>query len=263
MDDSFTLSAIPLRPPNPSYHGKNGFDVGFVEQVDSTDKYALNLALDRDRVAQRILETKGRPIPSFEEMQKYVERIETPVTVRESIKELQDEHLEDLKILYDYHAAEYIQDMKDFYVSRDDTVYLEEGERDQQIIAGYQRLEGLHSRYQQSLVTGSSLIDEFTELRHTYLARLLELQQRLQDLEKREAAAMRVQASKFPQSVFELNDSPKEVQQRVAKFLLSGKQGQEKMLDEFGWAWRQTEALMNEYKTNVSPGMVPLPGTTC
>jgi hypothetical protein len=78
---------------------------------------------------------------SFEEMQKYVERIETPVTVRESIKELQDEHLEDLKILYDYHAAEYIQDMKDFYVSRDDTVYLEEGERDQQIIAGYQRLE--------------------------------------------------------------------------------------------------------------------------
>ena len=78
---------------------------------------------------------------SFEEMQAYVERIETPSTVRESIKELQDEHLEDLKILYDCHAAEYIQDMKDFYVSRDDTVYLEEGERDQQIIAGCQRLE--------------------------------------------------------------------------------------------------------------------------
>ncbi|TEB06394.1 hypothetical protein FA13DRAFT_1807125 [Coprinellus micaceus] len=248
MDDSFTLSAIPLRPPNPSYHGKNGFDVGFVEQVDSTDKYALNLALDRDRVAQRILETKGRPIPRYIPYSPvYGMLTDGHLTVRESIKELQDEHLEDLKILYDYHAAEYIQDMKDFYVSRDDTVYLEEGERDQQIIAGYQR----SSRYQQSLVTGSSLIDEFTELRHTYLARLLELQQRLQDLEKREAAAMRVQASKFPQSVFELNDSPKEVQQRVAKFLLSGKQGQEKMLDEFGWAWRQTEALMNEYKTNL------------
>jgi L-rhamnose isomerase len=100
-------------------------------------------------------------------------------------------------------------------------------------------------------------MDEFTELRHTYLTRFLELQQHLQQLEKREAAAKRAQASKFPQSVVELNDSPKDVQQRVAKFLLSDKEGQEKMLDEFGWAWRQTDALMNEYKTNVSPIVAP------
>ena len=63
MDDSFTPNTVPLRLPNPAYLGKNGFDLGFVEQVDSTDKYALNRALDRDHIAQRILETKGRPIP--------------------------------------------------------------------------------------------------------------------------------------------------------------------------------------------------------
>lgn len=159
MDDSTAPNPPPLRLPNPAYRGKNGFDVGFTEPIDPADTNALTQALDRHRLAQRILETKGRPIPrydslhghlckiltevydSFEDMQKYAERIETPATIRETIKELQEEHLEDLTLLYDYHAADYIQDMKDLYVSYDDTVYLEEGERAPEIVASCRRLE--------------------------------------------------------------------------------------------------------------------------
>lgn len=74
-------------------------------------------------------------------MQKYVARIETPETIQESIKELQEDHLEDLRALYDYHAADYIQDAQDFYVSVDDTLYLQEDEHDQRIIESYRRLE--------------------------------------------------------------------------------------------------------------------------
>lgn len=74
-------------------------------------------------------------------MQKYVERIETPATLKERIQELQQEHLEDLKALYDCHAADYIQDAKDFYASLDDTMYLEEGERDQRIAESCRALE--------------------------------------------------------------------------------------------------------------------------
>lgn len=95
-------------------------------------------------------------------------------------------------------------------------------------------------------------MDEYAELRHTYLARLLELQQNLDQLERLEAKTRAEQARKFPQSEIEFNGSPKEVQERIAKYLVSDSNTQEKMRDEFGWAWKLTEALMNEFKTNVS-----------
>ncbi|KAJ3511287.1 hypothetical protein NMY22_g15696 [Coprinellus aureogranulatus] len=142
MDEGTPEAPPPeLRAVNPAYKGKNGFEPKFTDSVDPNDKHAMRVALDRHRLTERIIATKGRPIPSFEEMQKFVERIKTPATVRESIKELQEEHLEDLQALYDYQAADYIQDTRDFYASWDDTVYLEEGEQDQRIIESYRRLE--------------------------------------------------------------------------------------------------------------------------
>lgn len=66
MDDNSIPIPAPLRAANPGRIGQNGFKFQFTEQVDSSDKHALQLALDRHRVAQRILETKGRAIPRFD-----------------------------------------------------------------------------------------------------------------------------------------------------------------------------------------------------
>lgn len=109
-------------------------------------------------------------------------------------------------------------------------------------------------------MTPSSLRDEYAELKHSYLERLCEFQKKLKELVEREADAKKKQARKFPQSEIEFNDSPREVQERVAKYLVSDKNVQEKMRDEFEWAWKMTEALMNEFRSNVS-SLSPSPGT--
>ena len=89
-------------------------------------------------------------------------------------------------------------------------------------------------------------------MRHAYLTRLHELQTHAQELEKRDTNAKRTEASVFPQTTVEFNSSPREAQVRVAKFLIAQKLVQEQMMDEFGWAWRATQPLLEECKRNVS-----------
>lgn len=74
-------------------------------------------------------------------MQKFVEEVETPATLRAKIQALQKEHLEDLKELYSYHSRDYINDVNDFYKSYDETQYLEANERNREIQLSYERLE--------------------------------------------------------------------------------------------------------------------------
>jgi hypothetical protein len=59
MDDNPAV----LRLPREQYLFRNGYDVGFTEEVtDST----LAQALDRHRVAVHTLEARGRPVPRYE-----------------------------------------------------------------------------------------------------------------------------------------------------------------------------------------------------
>lgn len=43
-----------------------------------------------------------------------------------------------------------------------------------------------------------------------------------------------------------------DVQIRIARFLMEPSRGvKDRMLSEFGWTWRQTQALQDEYERNV------------
>ena len=57
----------------------------------------------------------------------------------------------------------------------------------------------------------------------------------------------------FPQSAVEFNTiHDKELQQRIARFLTSDAIVQDKMLNEYGWGWKQVQGLKEDYSKDVS-----------
>jgi hypothetical protein len=71
---------------------------------------------------------------------------------------------------------------------------------------------------------------------------------------QREEESRKRREMQFPQSAAEFNFiQDKELQQRIARFLTSGANVQDKMLNEYGWGWRQVERLKEEYMKDVSP----------
>jgi hypothetical protein len=58
----------------------------------------------------------------------------------------------------------------------------------------------------------------------------------------------------FPQSAAEFNAiQDKELQQRIARFLTSDAIVQDKMLNDYGWVWRNVQGLKEVFWKDVSP----------
>lgn len=204
-------------------------------------------------------------------MQSYVERRETPATIQESLDTLRREHQENLAALYDQIAEDYKVDAKDFFDSVDESQLHNPDMSDPNAVASSKQLEvrrtplfaqahtlmqescfkSLWPRYQSRLTLDSQMSGAYSELRHSFFTRERELKHNLKLAEGREANLQRSEASKFPQSSAEFRISKREVQVRIAKFLLADRKVQEEMLDEFGWAWRQTVPLTDEFKKDV------------
>jgi hypothetical protein len=67
-----------------------------------------------------------------------------------------------------------------------------------------------------------------------------------------EEEARKRQEAQFPVSIEDFHGKPKDVQHRAARFLvLEEGTKQEKMLSEYGWAWRQVKPLQEEMTKNV------------
>lgn len=247
MDDN--QSVLSTRPPNPRYEGQNGFAIipSNEEPIPQSAIWSSG-ALDRHRLALHVLAVRGQDIPNFQEMQSYVERRETPATIQESLDTLRREHQENLAALYDQIAEDYKVDAKDFFDSVDESQLHNPDMSDPNAVASSKQLESLWPRYQSRLTLDSQMSGAYSELRHSFFTRERELKHNLKLAEGREANLQRSEASKFPQSSAEFRISKREVQVRIAKFLLADRKVQEEMLDEFGWAWRQTVPLTDEFK---------------
>ena len=71
---------------------------------------------------------------------------------------------------------------------------------------------------------------------------------------QREEESRKRREVQFPQSAAEFNIiQDKELQQRIARFLTSDAIVQDKMLNEYGWGWRQVQGLKEELTNDVSP----------
>lgn len=78
----------------------------------------------------------------------------------------------------------------------------------------------------------------------------MEAAQRLEEAQEEEARKRR--EAQFPLSIEDFRAKVKDVQHRAARFLvLEDGTRQEKMLAEYGWAWRQVKPLQEEMAKNV------------
>ena len=100
--------------------------------------------------------------------------------------------------------------------------------------------------------------DTLERSRYEYVRRVTELQKRRVEMEEREEMDRRVREAQFPQSVREYHAmSSRAAQLRVARFLMADPGKKDQMSTQSGWAWRQTEPLVKEYKSDVSLSFPP------
>jgi len=97
-----------------------------------------------------------------------------------------------------------------------------------------------------------ALEDALSSLRYTYFKALNPLLRRRRALRDRENDLRKRREAMFPKSIEEYRKiSDREVQLRVARFLMADSLEQEKMMDKFGWAYRGVDPLRAAYKSDV------------
>jgi len=92
-----------------------------------------------------------------------------------------------------------------------------------------------------------------TMVRLAYVKTVAPLRYKLVTKQREEASRKRREVH-FPQTSTEFNTiQDKELQQRIARFLISDAIVQDKMLNEYHWGWHQVTGLKEEYVKDVSP----------
>ncbi|KAJ7698569.1 hypothetical protein B0H17DRAFT_1196677 [Mycena rosella] len=181
--------------------------------------------LDQQRLSLYILTQRDRPIPSLNAMKEFLDLPED-VANKFRVEELNEQHGEDLLRLYAAQADDYIDDAEDRYYSLDE--YKSPHHDD---------IEARYSDFRKEDNVAQPDWDyAWSHTMSTYQTRLDKLEITPAELD-------------FPQSIEEYRSKPREMQQRIARFLLLETDDQrEKMLTEFSWAWRQVTALRNEFQ---------------
>jgi hypothetical protein len=80
----------------------------------------------------------------MEEIKRSNESPATLASATEKLKELREQHVRDLTMMYDMHAGAYEQEALDRYLSRDDAQYLAVGENNPVLVEGYAKLDVRH-----------------------------------------------------------------------------------------------------------------------
>ena len=177
-------------------------------------------------------------------------------------------HLKDLERLYTIQAMDYKADVKDQYLSFDEFELENPGTELSAIeVNSHHDHLSLPDRtfFQEIYENGpikfsieNTWDNEYDQTRYTYLSQFLVLQKRQQQIMAQRERERKEFERQFPQTKEEFENKPKDMQTRVARFLVAEKAQKEKLLAEFDWAWRQTEPLEKIFKTDVSNILAPL-----
>ncbi|KAI0072636.1 hypothetical protein K474DRAFT_359010 [Panus rudis PR-1116 ss-1] len=254
------MSISPPTQRKPQYKGTNGFTDPVTQQMQGAAAAAdeaflaqhpthaqriqqrmLNDAVEKHRFAGDILQLKGDYFPSLTTMRDVINTPDTAANLKARIRELQERHREDLRRLYDWQADDYFDEALDEYLSRD---------YDDSVIEEF--YQSLHRPEDLFLSSQTSQLEAF---RHAYFQTLLPLIKEHISLSLREAAAQKRQDATFPSSIAEFRAIPptqRDYQLRYARYLTSDKLEKEHMMNEFRWAWRQTQPLIDEYERDES-----------
>ncbi|KAI6167441.1 hypothetical protein EDD17DRAFT_1041890 [Pisolithus thermaeus] len=241
-----------LRRPSEAHRGQNGFS----ESFEPADKdHPGDITLRNVRYAQWMLEHKGVPLPSKERLRELGTKKPLPPDtldyVDDQIKQLKRQHARDLESLCAFQASELRQKMLDHRRCIDDSAYMDIDESYSDQVEFREALRQLDQRMRDDPDTRLALEDALSKLRYTYLRSLLPLIRRRRALRDRDVKIRKQRDAWFPQSIEEYRDiTERDVQLRMARFLVADGTEQERMMDKFGWAYRRVDPLRAAYKSN-------------
>ncbi|KAG6820413.1 hypothetical protein H0H93_000659 [Arthromyces matolae] len=243
------------RLPSSKYDGSNGFLLPQGPESSSSSESSLKkpdyAALDAHRTAQYVLTQKDRPIPTLAQMEAEL-KPDTKESLLKRIEDLREQHLSDLQRMYVWHAEEYLDDAHDMYLSLDEPYYPNGTDfHDDNNPDTRDEFEQFYHESHRYIPQHMRWNNELEDLQHSHFQLLLPLYQELKQLEEREEEERKRREADFPASIEEYRTKSEEVKMRVARFLMMSQESQqEKMLSEFGWAWRQVKPLQEEFKKN-------------
>ncbi|KAJ6469428.1 hypothetical protein C8R45DRAFT_1218534 [Mycena sanguinolenta] len=196
----------------------------------------IRTSFDQQRLCLYILTQRDRPIPSLESMKQFLDSSpEDSVDTR--IAELSEQCSEDLDRLYTASAEDYIEEAEDRFYSFDEGF---ESSEDLKALQSSLRCKKTNHQTEWDLVADHTVA--------TFRLQMEELQT-LAELQELFIA----QPSNFPQTIKEYRDKPKDMQARVARFLVLASEDDEQrqsMLTQWDWDWTEVIKLSDEFHAN-------------
>ncbi|EIW76940.1 hypothetical protein CONPUDRAFT_146621 [Coniophora puteana RWD-64-598 SS2] len=210
-----------------------------------------------------ILATKGEPVPAH-----YLDPDMTPPdaseptptgghsflaelkVVEEKIAKLRAEHEADLSQLIAFTAEAYRAERHDRLSALDlDSPYWENraDSMDPQDAEALAALAAQHANDVHMPEFENDADDALESLKYAHLQELLPLLHQKSKLQAHVGAAKRARDAQFPRSRAELNGLDGDTKLRVARYLVTGANEKERMMDNFGWVWRQCQPLVDEF----------------
>ncbi|KAA1468994.1 hypothetical protein DENSPDRAFT_834501 [Dentipellis sp. KUC8613] len=206
-------------------------------------------ALAKYDFAQHVLKSSGTYFPSLSEMKENEKALDTLSGVKQRINQLENQHTSDLENLFKYQGQLYMDDALHRYEQYDEVPTEGGPQGSQQPADAFTEARELMEDSRKDL--SREFEDQHEELRIAHLRAMQPLLKRRKELGAREEAARKRRDAQFPKSVHEYHlIRNKDIQVRVARFLSAEKGQQEKMMSEFGWAWRQVQPLLDTYNSN-------------
>ncbi|KAF8217713.1 hypothetical protein K438DRAFT_1952591 [Mycena galopus ATCC 62051] len=200
------------------------------DEPQSSKKLLPLRPIEQLRLNQYILTQRDRPISSLDSMKKFLDSSDD-VDLR--IEEQKDQYEEDLDRLYTALTEEYLDEAEDRYYAFDEKLL-----PNNDIQALYWDLRGEHSNHEPEWDYAVAHAE------YAYRTRMEEITRHFKAREKKAV-------QDFPQSIEQYRLRPKDMQHRVAHFLvLESDEQREKMLSEFDWAWRQITPLREQFQAD-------------
>ncbi|KAF4593180.1 hypothetical protein EYR38_008892 [Pleurotus pulmonarius] len=203
------------------------------------------LHLDAARRAHFILEFKRRPFPSLKSMKEDADKPDDLEMFKQRVAEVKSQYADDLAALQRLQGEEYYEDALDRFTSKDETQYLVPSENNPTAIAAYKAMDVLYDNSRSQYVLNTRFADDRERVDYAFLRTLLPLEGQVTKLKKREEETRREKAKIFPGTIAEFRALDSETQLRVATYLTSDPLKQENMRAQYGWVWRQTQALVD------------------
>ncbi|KAI0825613.1 hypothetical protein BC629DRAFT_1448788 [Irpex lacteus] len=214
---------------------------GQINSIKLKTPLEMQAAVADRRLADLVSTVKGSYAPSLAAMQEELSVPETSVSVKEKIEELKARHVTEMQHLHDILAEEYLAERVDTYLSKDDAINVEEIENYCMSLANRQSTARIEAR------------DALFSFLYVHNRTLLTLLRRQASLAYEEEQARRKRDAQFPGSALEWRAiKDKDIQARIGRFLGASPVIKERMLEEFGWAYRQVRPLEEEYTKNIA-----------